>query len=85
MKKKIKKNKLFLRIIILIPVFIIILVAHIYVVLRRSWHFLLYGGEWINFEKPERKNINDVYEMLKEMKESKTDLMNKFPENYRKC
>lgn len=71
--KKIQFNKRFFvrRMIVLIPVFIIILVAHVSFVLKRTWHFLLYGGELVNFEKPERETIAGIYEMLKEIKQLK--------------
>lgn len=66
MKKiKLNKRRLHLRIIVLIPVFLIILVAHLSFVFKRTWHFILYGGEWVNFEKPERETIAGIYAILK--------------------
>ncbi|WP_372650848.1 hypothetical protein [Draconibacterium sp.] len=68
MKKiTIVKKRLFWRILVLIPVFIILFLAYFRMVLIRTWHFFLYGGEWVNFEKPERENINDIFLMLQEM------------------
>lgn len=51
-------------------VFAIILLAHMAFVLHRTWHFLLYGGEYVNFERPERETIAGIFEMLKEIKEN---------------
>lgn len=67
--KKINFNKrYFLRRVIALPfVFGIILIAHLAFVFNRTWHYFLYGGEWVNFEKNERDSMLAIFEMLKEL------------------
>ena len=62
---KINKHKLFQRILVTIPVFIIIFISYTAYAIKRSYLFLLYGGEVIAFEKPERATIQDIYDELK--------------------
>lgn len=49
----------------------ILIIAHNLFVLKRFYHFLKFGGEYINYDKPERKTIKDIYEMLQEIKKER--------------
>jgi hypothetical protein len=53
-------------------VFALILIAHNLFVLKRTYHFLLYGGEYINFEENENQNVLEIYNMLKEIKNNQS-------------
>lgn len=70
--KNTKFNKMrFVHRLIAFPfVFAIIFIAHNLFVLKRTWHYILYGGEYINFEENERINMLEIYNMLKEIKEN---------------
>lgn len=70
---KINKRKFGLRLIIWPLILIIILVHHLYFVIKRTYHFILYGGEWVNFERPEHHTICELYEMLKEIKDNQAE------------
>ena len=39
-------------------------------VLQRTYHFLKYGGEYLNFEENERETISGIFNMLKEIREN---------------
>lgn len=67
---KFNKRHFIHRIIALPFVFVIIFIAHILVVIKRTWHYILYGGEYLNFEENEVKNIQEIFKMLKEIKEN---------------
>jgi len=68
--KNTKFNKrFFIRRIIALPfIFIIIFISHNTFVLRRTYFYLMFGGEYINFEENERESISEIFEMLKEIK-----------------
>jgi ABC-type dipeptide/oligopeptide/nickel transport system ATPase component len=70
MSKKFNKRNFLIRIISLPFVFAIILIAHNLFVLKRTCHFIMFGGEYINFEENERENIQEIFKMLKEIKEN---------------
>lgn len=67
------RRRFHLRVLVCLPVFVILLVCHMAFVCNSTWLFLKYGGEWINFKKPERETITSIYEMLKEIKENQKD------------
>lgn len=69
--KKFNKRNFGLRLILWPFVFGIIFIAHNFFVLKRTYHFLKYGGEYVNFEKNESENIVGILKMLKEMKEER--------------
>lgn len=54
-------------------VFALVFIAHNSFVIKRMWHFLRYGGEYVNFEQNERENILGIFEMLKEIRSHQTD------------
>jgi hypothetical protein len=64
---KFNKRKFGLRLIAFPFVFALLFIAHTAFVLKRTYHFLKYGGEYINFEQNERATIQGIFEMLKEM------------------
>ena len=49
-------------------VFGLLLLTHNFHVIRRTFLFLRYGGEWINYENNEKKTIYDIYQILKKEK-----------------
>ena len=74
MKNKTFNKRRFIHRLLALPfVSAIILIAHALFVLKRIYHFLLYGGEYVNFEENERENIAGIYDMLKEIKEKSTE------------
>lgn len=61
--------KYILRIINLPFILGILLVSYNYTVIKRTVLFLIYGGEWINYDKKHnKKTILDVYNKLNENK-----------------
>jgi len=56
--------KYILRILVLPFVIGLILVKFNYLGLKRCYYFLLYGGEFINYEKDDSKTIKEIYEEL---------------------
>lgn len=68
---KVNKQNLTLRIISAPLILCILLVAHNFFVFKRFWHYLKFGGEYINFEKDEKRTIKDIYEMLQEIKDER--------------
>jgi len=71
MNKKFNKHRLVIRLISLPFVFCLLLITHNVFVVKRTFHFIMYGGEYINFEENERHSILDIYNMLKELKDKK--------------
>lgn len=69
---KFNKHFFFIRILASPAVFMIIFLGHNFFVLKRFWHFLKYGGEYVNFEQNERATIQDIYNELKKQNEHKT-------------
>jgi hypothetical protein len=43
----------------------LLLIYMIYYVILKSYHFILYGGEFIIYNKDDKKMIYDIYEQLK--------------------
>lgn len=70
---KFNKRHFTIRIISLPFVFAIIFIAHNLFVLKRTWHYLRYGGEYVNYEENERENMAGIFEMLKEIRSHQTD------------
>lgn len=68
---KVNKRFLTLRIISAPFILCILVIAHNFFVLERFWHYLKFGGEYINFEKEEKRTIKDIYEMLQEIKDER--------------
>lgn len=71
-KPKFNKRHFLMRMLALPFIFALIFISHNYFVLKRTYHFILYGGEYINFEENERENIRDIFEMLKEIKNNQS-------------
>lgn len=65
--KNTKFNKRYfgIRIIVSPFVFMLLFITHNLFVLRRFWHFLKFGGEYVNFEENEKATIQDIYNELK--------------------
>jgi len=72
----IKFNKrYFIRRLIALPfVAAILLISHLAFVIKRIWHYLLYGGEYVNFEENERESMAAIFKMLKEIKENQNQI-----------
>lgn len=70
-KRKFNKHKFFNRIIASPFIFCLLLIAHNSFVFKRFWHFLKFGGEYVNFEVDERRTLLEIYDMLKEIKEER--------------
>jgi len=68
MSKKFNKRNFIIRIISFPFVFAIIFIAHNFFVLKRTYHFIMFGGEYINFEENEIENIQEIFKLLKEIK-----------------
>jgi len=51
-------------------VFAILIIAHGMFVVKRFYHFLLFGGEYVNFEENEKESVSEIFLMLKEIKEN---------------
>lgn len=43
----------------------LLLIYMVYYVILKSYHFILYGGEFITYNKGDKKMIYDIYEQLK--------------------
>ncbi len=71
---KFNRKKFTLRLITCPFVFALIFISHNLFVLKRTYHFLKYGGEYINFEQDERATIQGIFEMLKEIREKQNEL-----------
>ena len=71
---KYNRKKFALRLITWPFVFALIFISHNLFVLKRTYHFLKYGGEYINFEQDERATIQSIFEMLKEIREKQNEL-----------
>lgn len=74
MNRKFHKKRFILRLILAPFVLALIFITHNFFVLQRTYHFLKYGGEYINFEENERETINGIFHMLKEMRENKESM-----------
>ena len=73
--KKFNKRRLGYRLIGLPFVFALIFITHNLFVLKRTYHFIMYGGEYVNFEENERESILGIFEMLKEIRQNQKELL----------
>ena len=71
---KFKKEKFGLRLIAFPFIFALLFITHTAFVLERTYHYLKYGGEYVNFEQNERATIQGIFEMLKEIREKQNEL-----------
>jgi predicted PurR-regulated permease PerM len=60
------KDKLLLRIISFPVILVMLVCVYIYVLVWHSYNFVRWGGEWITYRQNEKKNIQDIYNLLKE-------------------
>ena len=67
---KFNKRKFGLRLIVFPFIFALLFIVHVAFVLKKTYHFLKYGGEYINFEQNEKATIQGIFEMLKEMNDN---------------
>ena len=70
---KFNKQRFGARIIVSPFIFAILFITHNLFVLRRFWHFLKFGGEYINFEENEKATIRDILIELKKQNELRKD------------
>ena len=70
-KTKFNKKNFVLRVIVFPLIFSLLFITHTFFVIRRSWHFLNFGGEYINFEENEKATIQDIYNELKKQNNQK--------------
>lgn len=61
------KANLILRLFVSPLIFFILLITHILFVFKRFYHFLKYGGEYVNFEENEKPTLMEIHKMLKEL------------------
>lgn len=73
--KKFNKRRIVYRLIALPFVFALIFIAHNLSVLKRTYHFIMYGGEYVNFEENERESMLGIFEMLKEIRQNQQKLL----------
>lgn len=52
-------------------IFCLLILAHSFYVIRRTYFFIRYGGELILHEKDESKTIQDIYREIKQQHEQK--------------
>lgn len=62
------------RIIVSPFVFGILIITHWTFAIKRTWHFIQFGGEFIQYPKDEHKTIQSVYELVKEEQIKKAKL-----------
>ena len=60
------KRRLLLRILVSPFIFAMIIVTYLYYGMRRFVLFMRYGGDFITHERDERKNIEDIYMLLRD-------------------
>lgn len=70
-RRKFNKHNFLLRIFVSPLIFCILFITHNLFVLRRFYHFLKFGGEYVNFEENERRTLMEIYNELKKKNESK--------------
>ena len=71
---KFNKGKFGLRLIAFPFVFALLFIAHTAFVLKRTYHFLKYGGEFVSFRQNENATVSDLFNMLKEIREKQNEL-----------
>jgi len=57
-------SRLMQRIMVLPAVFLLLSVSHGFFVIRRTWHFLRFGGEFIQYNETDSTTIQDIYKEL---------------------
>lgn len=67
---KFNKRHFATRLVVFPFVFALLFVSHNFFVIKRTWHFLLYGGEYVNFEENERDSMLGIFQMLKEIRDN---------------
>jgi len=55
-----------LRVIVCPLVLLLIGIKYNYHVLKNTYFFLMYGGEWITYAKGDQTTIKEIYEQLKQ-------------------
>lgn len=71
--KEFNKRRFGRRLIALPFVFALIFIAHNLSVLKRTYHYIMYGGEYVNFEENERETMAGIFEMLKEIRQNQQE------------
>ncbi len=68
------KRKFGLRLIAFPFVFALLFIANTAFVLKLTYHFLKYGGEFVSFRQNENATVSDLFNMLKEIREKQNEL-----------
>lgn len=71
--KEFNKRRFGRRLISLPFVFALIFISHNLFVLKRTYHYIMYGGEYVNFEENERETMAGIFEMLKEIRQNQQE------------
>jgi hypothetical protein len=71
---KFNKRKFGLRLIAFPFVFALLFIANTAFVLKLTYHFLKYGGEFVSFRQNENATVSDLFNMLKEIREKQNEL-----------
>lgn len=59
-------SKILKRLLVCPFVFGLLSITHIFFIFKRTYMFLKYGGEFINYKIDEQKTIHDIYKKQKE-------------------
>jgi hypothetical protein len=62
-------NKLFIRILVSLPIFLLLAIFYTIVFVKHFIGFMRWGGELITLKRDERPTINGIYEMLKKQQQ----------------
>jgi hypothetical protein len=54
------------RVLVSPAILLLLIVSHNWFVVKRTIHFLIYGGEFIQYDKDEYKTIKEIYEEIKD-------------------
>ena len=73
--KEFNKRRLGYRLIALPFIFALIFITHNLFALKRAYHYIMYGGEYVNFEENERESMLGIFEMLKEIRQNQQELL----------
>lgn len=60
-----KKDKFLLRLVAAPFVYMVIAIAFNYEAFRRLWKYILYGGEWLSYEKKDQVTMQQIFDELK--------------------
>lgn len=74
MNTEFNKRYLGIRIVVSPFIFALLFISHNFFVLKRFYHFLKFGGEYVNFEQNEKATIQDIYNELKKQNNSKKEI-----------